>query len=107
MSHLKVTDIHPDQFGAWRAHPVTVFMFDFYKAKAEAFEATLVERWRAGNLKLVDEQEGRGRVMTLTEITEINWNSILSFYGLEPKPENPEKSNEDSDAAKNDEQQSD
>lgn len=81
---MTAADFVPEQYGAWRSHPMTVFMFQFFSDKARDFEQELLKRWRHGNLKLIDEGEGRGRVMTLDEIPTITWNDILVFYQLPP-----------------------
>jgi hypothetical protein len=82
---IPVTDIAPEQYAQWRQHPVTRFMFQFMDDCAKRTEEELLFRWRAGALKMVDEQEGRGRVLQLRDIPEWKWASIQEFYGIAVK----------------------
>ena len=90
---LTVKDIAPEQYAAWRNHPVTQFMFQYFTDYAATLERAMLLEWRAGKAKLSDETEARGRVIQLTEIPELKWQSIERFYGIEPKPEDTEEAN--------------
>lgn len=98
---MTAAEFTPGQYGAWRSHPMTVFMFGFFDDKARAFEQEILKRWRHGTLKMLDEAEGRGRVMVLEEIPTTEWNDILVFYGLAPIEQKDEPTEESNGTALN------
>lgn len=56
-----------------------------------AYRKGLLDRWEAGNLKLVEEQELRGRILAYTELHELTLSGMKAFYGLEPTEEDRAK----------------
>lgn len=64
----------------WRHHPITKIYLQFIADFGATLEREAMERWRVGSLKLVDEQEIRGRVVACTEMAELSFESIRSFY---------------------------
>jgi hypothetical protein len=43
----------------------------------------MLERWMGASLKLVDEQEARGRVLESEDIEAMSLATIRGFYGIE------------------------
>lgn len=85
------TEVREDQFGAWRNHPMSRFMFQYLNERADEMEQLALAQWRSGKLTLVTEQEMRGRVSEMRDIAAIDFKAIAGFYGLEIKEEEPKE----------------
>ncbi len=79
--------ISTDEFNLWRHHPVSKIFLKYAADFASILEREALDRWRSGTLKLVDEQEMRGRVLTLREIVELQFEAIDQFYQQDQKEE--------------------
>ena len=88
---IDIADIAPQQYAEWRNHPVKLFMFQYMRDVAEAIEMKMMADWRSGSAKLSDETEARGRAILLREIPDLKFESIQTFYGVEPEEEIEEK----------------
>lgn len=75
--------ISSDEYNLWRHHPVSKIFLKYVEDFASILEREALERWRSGSLKLVDEQEMRGRVLTLREIVDLPFEAINQFYQKE------------------------
>ena len=83
-----LADLSPQQFQAWRHHPVTHlllgrFLPDFRASRLQ--ETT--NAWIDGNLKLQDEQVLRGQILGCHFVENLSLEQIRAFYGVEPEPE--------------------
>jgi hypothetical protein len=77
-----------EDYALWRHHPVTKVFLKYVEDFSVALEREAVDRWISGALKLIDEQEMRGRIMTLREISELPLSAIREFYKEEDETEN-------------------
>lgn len=73
-------DLSGSLYGAWRAHPMTVFFRQFLTDYAEKLTAEAMERWKAGKHDAVIENYTRGIVNALEEIAICEWSVIEAFY---------------------------
>jgi len=69
-----------EDYALWRHHPVTKVFLQYVNDFALVLEREAIDRWRAGSLRLIDEQEMRGRVVTLRELAELPFEAISMFY---------------------------
>lgn len=69
-----------EDYALWRHHPVSKVFLQFMSDYANTLEREALDRWRSGTLKLIDEQEMRGRVLTLRELTELPLEAVKAFY---------------------------
>lgn len=67
-------------FQLWRHHPVSRVVIQYLNDYAVSLEREALERWRSGALRLIDEQEMRGRVLTCLEMADLSFESIRGFY---------------------------
>lgn len=72
--------------GAWRNHPVTKMIFQYLRDREEAIEGNVLAGWKAGQLKIVDEQVFRGQVMAFEHVRGLSWAQFMDFYGLTVAP---------------------
>lgn len=81
--HL-LTELAPEQFNVWRHHPVTRLVFDDYlDGLAFRIEVQVLNSWLAGNLKLLEEGEARGRLLAYRLLVQnLNLPSIREEFGL-------------------------
>lgn len=90
-ARIDIADIAAQQYAEWRNHPVTMFIYQYMRDMTEAIELKMLADWRSGAAKLSDETEARGRCGALREIPELKWESIQTFYGIEPEEESEAK----------------
>jgi hypothetical protein len=80
---VPIIPISVEDYNLWRHHPVSKIFLKYLSDYADALEREGLERWRAGTIRLVDEQEMRGRVLTIREMSELQFEAISVFYGGE------------------------
>lgn len=82
--------ISESDYQLWRHHPVSKVFLQYIQDYRDTLKREAVDRWESGALKLVDEQEMRGRVLVCSEMADLSFESIRSFYEGE-KTENEAK----------------
>ena len=80
MTTTPLGDIRETDFQLWRHHPVTALFLQYLRDYREVLRREALDRWEAGALNLVDQQEMRGRVMTCAEMADLPFEAIRSFY---------------------------
>lgn len=70
-------------FEIWKHHPVTKVFRRFLQDYRGAIKTRILEQWEGGALKLTDELEARGRVRVVQEMIDLEFEHILSQYGIE------------------------
>ena len=78
----------PDEFQAWRAHPVTEIVHQYLRD----LEALIREQWSQGENWT---EQALFQVQNLEDLAGLDLNSIESFY--EPKEDEHEQDSEDDD----------
>jgi hypothetical protein len=79
-----------DEFEAWRADPVTVFVMSAMQAVADAQAADwLAKAWDGGDLSEVLRERLRTRAETFRELVGLTFEDAYGANGLEA-PSNPE-----------------
>lgn len=68
------------EFNLWKHHPVTKVFMQYLRDYAEVVKNAAVEDWMGGRMQLSTEQEMRTRLLMISEITEIELESIERFY---------------------------
>lgn len=76
-------ELTEQQFQLWRHQPISRLLFRFLADRQEALGRNMLERWMARSLKLVDEEEARGRALESEEVRSISLATIRNFYGIE------------------------
>lgn len=72
--------IGEQDFHLWRHHPVSKVVLQYLADYREVLRREAMDRWESGALRLVDEQEMRGRVLAVTDMIDLAHESIRSFY---------------------------
>src|SRR3990167_5452330 len=81
-------------FHQWRQHPVTRWFLRYLSDYAEELGHGHTERWLQGQTVEKAEDEARGRVQTLDEMSRLGFDHIAMFYGFDQ-----EAGNENTDKA--------
>lgn len=87
LSNPLAQELKAVEYQEWRHHPVTKCFLLYLAHHSLSFQREALDRWRAGNLKLVEEQELRGRIATLEELCALDLGDIQRFYGKQSAPE--------------------
>lgn len=74
-------------FQVWKHHPVSKLYLKYLDDYAMLLGRELLDRWLAGHITLETEKELRGRILTLTDLVELQFTSIEKFYQTEEKNE--------------------
>lgn len=88
------TQITEQDYLGWKHNPVSKVVLQYLADYRQALLRTVLERFEAGTLLEKEEQEIRGRCLTLKELTELPYASIESFY-REDEPDNAAEAIED------------
>lgn len=72
--------IAESDYQEWKHHPVSKVFLKYLADYREALLKTHVMEWEAGKLDEVRDLEMRGRVLTLADLTELQFASIEHFY---------------------------
>lgn len=67
-------------FQLWRHHPVSEVFLQYLRDYAGVLEREMMDRWKSGAVRLIDEQEARGRVVACIEVADLPYESIREFY---------------------------
>lgn len=76
-------ELAPEQFAAWRHHPVTKLVFDHYLVDFRAnLERGILNSWLAAKLTLQAEQESKGHILASHMVQGLTLDHIRTFYNL-------------------------
>jgi len=76
-------ELAPEQFAAWRHHPVTKLVFDHYLVDFRAnLERGILNSWLAAKLTLQAEQESKGYILASHMVQGLTLDKILAFYNM-------------------------
>jgi hypothetical protein len=76
-------ELAPEQFAAWRHHPVTKLVFDHYLVDFRAnLERGILNSWLAAKLTLQAEQESKGHILASHMVQSLTLDHILTFYNM-------------------------
>ena len=84
---LAVLGLSAAEFQMWRHHPVSKVILRFLERYRRASQELLLRGWQTGSLRLVDEQEARGRWLAIEDILNLEWESIRAFYDADTPAE--------------------
>ena len=90
----EVLGITADNFNQWKHHPGTKAFRKYLADYAAVLERGHTERWKEGPPDDDLEAEARGRVLTLSEIAELEFEHILNFYAEPDQEDDDAKSTE-------------
>lgn len=76
----EVHGVQQDQYQAWSHHPVTAAFHQYLRDYAEALRRDHLQRWERGALEADNDQEARGRVLSLIEVADLEFGHMLTFY---------------------------
>lgn len=76
-------ELEETQFNQWKHHPVTEAFLKFLKDKADSYRRDLVFMWESNSLSDSDQNELRGRVLLLEELSNLPLVVIQNFYKSE------------------------
>ena len=78
----ELEELTAEQWALWRHHPVSALVLAFLRDRAGTLEREMLGRWKAGQCRLSDEMEARGRVMELQEVADLSLDAMRTFYGV-------------------------
>lgn len=72
----------------WRHHPMTKVYRRFLEDYREVLRRTHTERWEKNpEIDIAYEAEARGRVLTIGEMHDLEFDDLVAFYQEPPKQE--------------------
>jgi hypothetical protein len=77
---LKPQDLTEENFGLWRRHPATKAFMQYLNDYAQTLADGHMNRWLEGKTERELEAEACGRVLTLREITALEYSDIKNQY---------------------------
>ena len=80
---VNINGITESDFNGWKHNPVTKMFHQFLLHYAGSLEEGHLMRWRSGETEQGKEDECVGRVLTLNEMAELEFASIVDFYNPE------------------------
>ena len=83
MADASIADISDQAYREWKHHPVSKVFFQYLQDYQIRLESEALARWKNKSLLEADEQEMRGRVLTLEELCDLPFISIQKFYEAE------------------------
>lgn len=82
MSLISIKGITEADYNGWKHHPVTKMFREYLLHFAGSLEEGHLLRWKSGAMEQGKEDECVGRVLTLNELAELEFASIVDFYGV-------------------------
>lgn len=84
---VQLDGITKDDFQIWKHHPVSKLYLKYLEDYAALLGREFLDRWLAGHITTDTEKELRGRILTLTDLVELQFDSIKKFYQTEEENE--------------------
>jgi hypothetical protein len=73
-------EIDEQDYQLWRHHPVSKVVLQYIDDYRMRLREEALARWESGALQLIDDREMRGRVLACSDIVDLQFESIRSFY---------------------------
>jgi hypothetical protein len=96
---VSVLGITEADYNSWKHNPVTKMFHQYLRHFAGSLEEGHLLRWKNGAMEQGKEDECVGRVLTLNEMAELEFASIVDFYNSETEQQEQDETTDLRDPA--------
>ena len=77
-----LAELKPEEFRAWRNHPVSRLFLQFLLAAAQDYQDRATASLLSKSVDMDEMAEIRGRIFALRELSEVTLDDVRKVYGL-------------------------